>query len=208
MKKTAYIFLICLAVFGCTSKPFDDSLYTEEGRFSTHGTYQSQELGWEISVPEGLSLMSVVDARKAFNSMAGLMKKNLDIDVNNDSSVFRVGFFCDSLNYFFAYNYYSGAPDDSTFLEQSSGIDSTMNGWIHNQFPEANIYEGAEQYGGRTFYVKRFTKTKQGNSPAQTNETYHTLINGLGLSILIYSTNAECRTKMYEALKNSTFIKS
>jgi hypothetical protein len=208
MKKTACVFWICLAMFGCTSKPFDDSLYTEEGRFSTHGTYQSQELGWEINVPEGLSLMSVVDARKAFNSMAGLMKEDLNIEVNNDSNVFRVGFFCDSLNYFFAYTYYSGAPDDATFLEESSGIDSTMDSWIEDHFPDADIYESTEGYGGRRFYVKRFTKTKQGNSPAQRNETYHCLINGLGLSIMIYSTNAECRTKMYEALKNSTFIKS
>ncbi len=207
MKKLAYIFLICLAVFGCTSKPFDGSLYTEEGRFSTHGTYQSQELGWEIPVPERLSLISVIDARNMFNAMSGLMKKDLNIDVNNDSSVFRVGFCCDSLNYFFAYTYYSGAPDDAAFLEQSSGIDSTMNSWIEDHFPDADIYESIEGYGGRRFYVKRFTKTKQGNSPAQTNETYHCLINGLGLGILIYSTNDECRNKMYEALKNSTFIK-
>lgn len=206
MKKLTCIYLISLAVFGCTSKPFDATLFTEEGRFSTHGTYQSQELGWEIEVPEGLSLMLVADARKAFNSMTGLLKKELNVDMNYDSSVFRVGFFCDSLNYCIALTNYSEAPDDETFLKKSSAIDSTLNAWIQTQFPGANLYKGIEQIGGKSFYVRRFTKTKQGNSPAQTNETYRCLINGLALDILIYSTHTECRNQMYEALRKSTFI--
>lgn len=206
MKKLTCIFLIGLAVFGCTSKPFDATLFTEEGHFTKEGTYRSEELGWEMEVPEGLSLMLVADARKSFQTMTGLLKRELNVDMNYDSSVFRVGFFCDSLNYCIALTNYSEAPDDATFLKESSGIDSTLNAWIHTQFPGANLYKGTEQIGGRTFYVRRFTKTKNGNNPAQTNETYRCLINGLALDILIYSTDTACRNQMYEALKKSTFI--
>lgn len=191
---------------GCKSNLIDSSFFTEGGTFPDENTYQSKELGWKINIPDGLSVMSVDDARKILNRWAALMKSDLDIDVNNDSTVFRLSFFCDSVNYFFCYSVFSEARDNTDFREEFSEMYTTMSGWINSNMQNAKTDTGTEVLGGRMFNTLRYTGILTGESVSKTAETFNCLINGQGLYIGIYSTNTECRNKMYEALKNSSFI--